>query len=99
MISIVTMRNLPKTKPAKSCYAAIIFCDLVAETVIRGHAHTSLHIYCTFLFSFTSSESGDIINTDTVYGIIPNKGTPLIEARPNFEGQFVTVAPGSLNLI
>ncbi len=37
----VALRNLPKTKTAKSCYSAMICCDLVAQTVIRGHAHTS----------------------------------------------------------
>ena len=56
------MRNLPKTKPAKSRYIAMICCDLVAQTVIRGHAHTSLHIFFfetpsqhIFIFGFPSA--------------------------------------------
>ncbi len=47
---MVTMRALPNTKPAKYGYVHIIYiamicCDLVAQTVIRGHAHMSLHKY------------------------------------------------------
>ena len=37
----VALQDLPKTKTAKSCYSAMICCDLVAQTVIRGHAHMS----------------------------------------------------------
>ncbi len=40
---MVTMRNLPKTKTAKYRYGDIICWDLVAQTVIRGHAPMSLH--------------------------------------------------------
>ena len=48
--SMVTMRNLPKTKLAKFRFIAMICSDLVAQTVIRGHAILYLSCFCYFKF-------------------------------------------------